>query len=391
MWRLNRDRSLLVIAAVITASLALWLSWGSLRPATDANLRAAGENATVDRDKPLRKDKREVSDQERADLLARAQVWRQPRVPISRASFKGATLDEVTCRFKVTDLGGTTPKFDCELEDGEEIRIKYGNGPEVPTEAAATRLLSALGFGADHVVLVSKLRCYGCPEEPFSTMRAVEITRGKALYEQMVDFDSYEDFEWVALERKLDARPVETDLIEGWSFFELDRVDPARGGAPRAHVDALRLIAILLAHWDNKSENQRLVCLTREWPDDEPCAEPFLLLQDVGATFGPSKFDLAAWKQVPMWEDRSTCTVSMHSLPFKGATFGQARISEGGRLFAAKLLSALSRAQLMELFSYARFAEPRGVMTAVSSVSEWADAFEEKVRAVSDGAPCPAL
>lgn len=392
MWRLNRDQWLLIIAAVITATLVLWLGAGLLRPAiTGQDREATGEAGSTDRDTPLRKDKRKVTEAERADLIARAQVWRQPRVPINRASFRGATLDNVACRFTVTDLGGTTPKFDCELEDGEEIRIKYGNGPEVPTEAAATRLLSALGFGADHVVLVSQLRCYGCPEEPFSTMRAVEITRTTGLYEQTVNFNSYEDFEWVALERKLEARPVESDTTEGWAFFELDRVDPARGGAPRAHVDALRLIAILLAHWDNKSENQRLVCLAREWQEDEPCPEPFLLLQDVGATFGPTKFDLAAWKQVPMWEDRSTCTVSMRGLPFEGATFGKARISEAGRLFAAKLLSALSHAQLTELFTYARFAERRGVLTPVSTVEEWVVAFEEKVRAVSEGPPCPAL
>ena len=29
----------------------------------------------------------------------------------------------------------------------------------------------------------------------------------------------------------------------------------------RADLDALRLLARVLAHWDNKSENQRLVCL----------------------------------------------------------------------------------------------------------------------------------
>ena len=55
------------------------------------------------------------------------------------------------------------------------------------------------------------------------------------------------------------------------------------GGAPRAHVDALRLLAVFLAHWDNKAENQRLVCLSPTWTKGKPCPQPFLMLQDLGS------------------------------------------------------------------------------------------------------------
>jgi hypothetical protein len=338
---------------------------------------------------PLHEDTRKVTNDERTELLSRAQVWRSPRVAVGEATLAGETLDELVCRFKVSELGGTTPKFDCELADGEEIRIKYGNGPEVPAEAAATRLLHVLGFGADRMQLVRRLRCNGCPEEPFSTMRAVDITHAETLYKTLVDYNDFEDFSWVAVERKFEARPVETDVLEGWSFFELDAVNPRRGGAPRAHVDALRLIAVLIAHWDNKAENQRMVCLSRQWPGQTPCPAPLLLLQDVGATFGPSKMDLEAWRQVPMWEDRSACTVSMRSLPFDGATFGQAVITEPGRRFAAHLLGQLSDVQLADLFTYARFAEKRGLFTPTHPVSAWVHAFKVKVRTISEGPSCP--
>jgi hypothetical protein len=70
------------------------------------------------------------------------------------------------CHFQLSDLGGTTPKFRCALDDGSEVRVKYGFGSEIPAEAAATRLLAVLGFGADRVTLVERLRCYGCPREP---------------------------------------------------------------------------------------------------------------------------------------------------------------------------------------------------------------------------------
>jgi hypothetical protein len=321
--------------------------------------------------------------------MSRARVWRQPQVPVSRAVMTPAVADEVSFLFRVSELGGTTPKFDCTLESGEEIRIKYGSGPEVPAEAAATRLLRALGFGADEITLVKKLRCFGCPIEPFSMMRAVDITNAESFYTSFVDYDAFEEFEWVALERKLNARPIESDAIEGWAFFELETIEPNRGGAPRAHVDALRVMAVLLAHWDNKSENQRLVCLSREWPDGAACGTPFVLLQDVGATFGPSKLDLEAWEATPMWADRGACTMSMRGLPFGGATYGDVTISERGRQFISSLLSALSDDQLTALFTGARFGETRGLFAPVHPVSEWVRVFRIKVREIRDGPRCP--
>ena len=341
--------------------------------------------------KPAHDDPRTVSDQERADALARAHVWRAPRVPIPRANFKSNPSDprQMSCKFKITELGGTTPKFDCDLESGEEIRIKYGKGPEIPAEAAATRLLRALGFGADGITLIERLRCHGCPEEPFSTMRAVELTHAGGVYQRVIDHTKFEEFEWVAMERKFPARPIEISKLEGWAFFELDKVDSSKGGAPRAHVDALRLLAMFLSHWDNKTENQRLVCLSREWPENTPCREPFLLLQDVGATFGPSKMDLEAWEKVTMWQDRASCTVSMRDLPYDGATFGEARISEAGRQFLVKLLGQLSDQQLADLFTSARFDQKRGLFATVWPVPEWVRVFKAKRQALADGPPCP--
>lgn len=391
MWRLDRARiALFVIAGAATVAAAVWLGLAALHRDQAIVEQVEAADGVDKRPKPLREDKREVSSAERAELLSRAQIWKAPKPAVARASLAGETLEEVTCRFKVSELGGTTPKFDCELPDGEEIRVKYGNGPEVPAEAAATRLLEALGFAADRIQLVRRLRCYGCPEEPFSTMRAVDVTHAETLYKSLVNYNDYEDFSWVAVERKFEARPVETDALEGWSFFELDTVDPQRGGAPRVHVDALRLIAVLLAHWDNKSENQRLVCASRHWPEKASCAEPWLLLQDVGATFGPSKLDLEAWKEVPTWDNRSTCTVSMRTLPFDGATFGQAAITEPGRRFAAGLLAQLSDAQLTDLFTHARFGEKRGLFTPTHPVAAWVQTFKAKVRAISEGPSCPA-
>ena len=58
----------------------------------------------------------------------------------------------------------------------------------------------------------------------------------------------------------------------GWAWYELESIDGSVG-ATHAELDALRLAAIVLAHWDNKAANQRLVCLSQ---DDvtTPCSQP---------------------------------------------------------------------------------------------------------------------
>ena len=337
-------------------------------------------------------DARTVSKTERAETIARAQVWRAPAIPVARASFApaGSVANTVDCRFRISELGGTTPKFHCLLPSDVEVRVKYGPGDEIPAEAAATRLLDALGFGADRIALVAQLRCFGCPKEPFVTMKLLEKARAQNVYEKVMNPEKHETFEWVAMEHKFAAQPIEADDQEGWAFFELERIDAAKGGAPRAHVDALRLMALFLAHWDNKSANQRLVCLSKSWPDGRPCPEPFLLMQDVGSTFGPRRLDLEAWAQARIWDDRAKCTVSMRDFPYDGGTFGSARITETGRQFLATRLAAVDDRQLTDLFSSARFDQARSPLDRPSPVSEWVRVFKQRVKTITDGPPCPA-
>jgi len=340
---------------------------------------------------PPHEQTRLVSREERADAIARAHVWRAPRVPIPRASLGSHpdTPAELTCRFKIGPLSGTTPKFRCTLDDGTEIRVKYGAAPEIPAESAATRLLSALGFGADSVTLVERLRCYGCPREPFLTMKVVESTGTRAMYERVNDDRVFQQFTSVAVERRYDGQAIETEHEKGWAFVELASVNPPKGGASRAHVDALRLMAVFLAHWDNKAENQRLVCRAANWPKGSPCPEPFLLLQDVGATFGPRKVNLPAWEKARLWDDRARCTVSMRAMPYGGATFGSVRVSERGRRFIVDLLLQLTDAQLADLFTGARFDKHWRGRGRPTPVSEWVRVFKQRLRALSDGPPCP--
>src|SRR5207247_2355989 len=57
-------------------------------------------------------------------------------------------------------------KFQCAIAPGDEVKVKYGQAnAEVYGEVAATRLLWALGFGADHMYPVT-VECRDCPVDP---------------------------------------------------------------------------------------------------------------------------------------------------------------------------------------------------------------------------------
>ena len=356
----------------------------------DKAAQSATKSEEQGKKKPLKS--KTVSPDERIDALSRAVVWHAP--PPIKSAFLGADPKqpkEITCTFEITQLGGTAPKFDCNLPNGDRLRVKYGRSPEVPSEVAAAKLLKTLGFGADNVILVEKVRCFGCPAEPFTTMKTLGFAGAEKLYAKVMDKKAPRDFEWAAVETKHYGRAIETQEVEGWAFFELDLLDPKKGGAPRAHVDALRLLAVMMSHWDNKSENQRLICLSeKDWPDGGKCSKPFAMLQDVGSAWGPRKVDLPEWEKALVWTDRATCTTSMDHLPYHGATFTRVTISEAGRSHLGGLLSQLSDQQIEDLFRSARFDHPTGMIGLHSTpIADWVRVFKAKVRQVNDGPPCP--
>jgi hypothetical protein len=114
-----------------------------------------------------------------------------------------------------------------------------------------------------------------------------------------------------------------------------------------------------------------------------------MLLQDLGATFGPRKVNLRGWRSARIWADRSRCVLTMRHMPYSGATFMDVPIGEAGRLFLARRLASLSDAQIAALFAGARFDRPRGVFSDLHPVDQWVDAFRERVAMISEGPPCP--
>jgi hypothetical protein len=381
-------RGVLIASGVYLASsvaLAAWL------------LPAGRERSPVDFAAPRENAKWGAGNQAPLDLrnlaMRQAKVWTP--TDISTVDL-GANPPDATgllsqpivrCRYLDGPARGTTAKFDCVLPDGEVVKVKYGNTGEIHAEIAASRLLAALGFGADRMYMVPRVRCYGCVRTPYYTMKVLDYVHARERLVRSVPEDSYTDFEWVAVERRLEGAEIEAGDRDGWAWHELDPVDPSRG-ASRAERDALRLFAMLLSHWDNKASNQRLMCLSPSTPEGA-CAQPFAYIHDLGATFGPNKVALEHWSRVPIWSDRGRCTVSMRQFPYSGGTFPDTQISEAGRRLIARQLGGLTERQLVALFTAAHFPEFHGGRGTAAEPKAWATVFLDKVRQIADAGPCP--
>ena len=321
----------------------------------------------------------------RADAIARAQVWTATDIPSMDIKAGPARPDSVPfratlmCAYDEKELSGASPKFACETGDEEELKVKYGgNNAEVYAEVAATRLLWALGFGADAMYPV-RVVCRGCPQTLNGIPRAND--------------------EWVfdpaTIERKLPGRELSED---GWAWRELEAVREDAGGAPRAHRDALKLLAVFLQHTDTKPQQQRLLCLDEPADEDEDaCRKPLMMVNDLGLTFGRATtfnvnekaMNLVEWSSTPVWKGDTGCVGNLPK-SFTG-TLDNPVISEAGRQFLAGLLNKLTDAQIADLFSTARVTlrlrDPLKAKSGYPAVEEWVAAFKQK-RAEIDTRRC---
>ena len=195
----------------------------------------------------------------RDEALASAKVCRPPAIAIRDANLatnSGGTdrfddFGEVVCRFSLTAVNGTTPKFNCVLTSGELLKIKYGRAnPELHAEVAASRLLTALGFMADHMFVVRRVRCAGCPRFPFPALRCfARVGLQAACMPGGTDHDRIVDFDVAVVERKLPGDVIEAFDDQGWAWFELDRIDPDQ--PRRCFDDFARPHAVAGAHAGN--------------------------------------------------------------------------------------------------------------------------------------------
>jgi len=289
--------------------------------------------------------------------------------------------ETVVCDYIDEPHEGRSPKFTCALGREDKVKVKYGLGNgEVYAEVAATRLLWALGFGADREYPVHVV-CLGCPSSLHGVM---DPTGHKGV------------FDIATIERKMPGHELDGPQGPGWAWKELNLVSAAEGGATPAERDALKLMAVVLQHSDSKAEQQRLACVDKvqdkeaQRATDHPtCDHTFMLINDLGLTFGraslwnsqqASSVNLELWSQTPVWRDATGCVGNLR-LSNTG-TLENPVISESGRRFLAGLLTQLTDRQLRDLFEVARFP----LVTRLSSdaavdgpVQAWVNALKDKV------------
>ena len=314
---------------------------------------------------------KEVTAATRLTAIRHAQVWAATDVKSMdlRAGPQGpgafAPNETVNCDYLDKKMSGRSPKFTCVVPPEDELKVKFGrNNGEVFGEVAASRLFWALGFVADRMYPV-RVVCRGCP----ARIRGTETA---------------------SIQRKAPGKELDTAEISGWAWPELDHVDPASGGAPRAQRDALKLLAVFVQHTDSKAEQQRLLCLGErpKGNEAEPCPETAMMVHDLGLTFGHANrlnrnsvgsVNLAEWSRAQIWKNPKRCVAN---LPQSATgTLDNPVISEDGRKFLADLLIQLTDAQLHDLFDVSRFPR-RSTATDNSpdttSIAQWVDAFKHK-------------
>jgi hypothetical protein len=312
----------------------------------------------------------------RRSVIERSRVWSPTDIPSMdlKTGPQGpgafAFRETVTCKYLDKKLSGNSPKFACVIGEDDEVKVKFGgNNGEVYGELLATRLLWALGFPADRMYPVNVI-CKGCPEQ----FLGIERPNGESRFDPAV------------IERKMAGHEWGD---KGWSWKELDQADGERA-APRAQRDALKLLAVFMQHSDSKPQQQRIVCESKaKWPDPSTCANPLLMISDVGLTFGratrsnanePSGVNFKAWTETPVWKGDEKCVGNLPK-SFTG-TLSEPEISEAGRRFLADLLMQLSDRQLTDLFEAGRvrlrLRSPGVVDSGFATVADWVEAFKAK-------------
>ena len=250
----------------------------------------------------------QVTPEERSAYVSRAIVWEPPNIAGLTADLirmgEQTSLkpdEQISCTYtskSKKELGGLTPKFECETADKKTYRIKYGM--KAHTTVVTSRLLWALGFGAPISTPV-RVICDGCSPDPWNKPDPIQ---GKTTF-----------IEAVVQDMKAGKEITITGLAEvGFSWKkDLPLVSHKNGGATRAQLDALELIAVLLQHGDSKAAQQKLICRPQDYDDSENiCRQPFMYIYDLGKSLGsdglkvhPLNFE--RWKHQSVFKDKTTC------------------------------------------------------------------------------------
>jgi hypothetical protein len=332
----------------------------------------------------------QVDRETRAEFIARARLWELHNINaltpgnIRSGQKTNLTNDQaITCDYvpeKKQELGGSTPKFRCIGSGGQTYHVKYGK-PKAYTAVVASRLLWALGYGADISTPV-RVICNGCPHDPWN--HPVKIS-GRTRFDEAV-IDELQKGKEITLSGKTEV---------GWSWKkDLPLVSEQKGGAPKAQVDGLKLLSALIQHVDSKPAQQKLICRPKDYDaKGDTCRQPYMYVHDFGNTFGSGglkvhPLNFREWAGKRVWKDSRKCVADVQQNVGNGDDgLNYPKISEEGRVFLAHLLSQLiaNRDNVVAIFDAAHI----GNVDHTHTAKDWAAVFIEKAQEVIDHSPCP--
>src|SRR5215472_14820920 len=190
-----------------------------------------------------------------APAVNRAVLWKDPGDIRSLDLFYGPGgkkhVPQPPFEFVKEDLKGTSPKFDVRDGDGKKWRAKLG--PEARPETVASRLLWAMGYGANENYFFPDLKIDKLP---------AQLKRGQSFVA------APDDVKAVRLQR----HPGGEKKAEVWHW----RANPFFG---TREFNGLRVMMALINNWDLKDENNAVY-------DDPSTGRELYEVTDVGASFG---------------------------------------------------------------------------------------------------------
>jgi hypothetical protein len=155
-------------------------------------------------------------------------------------------------KFEGEDTRGTSPKFDVRDSQGEKWRAKLGL--EAKPETAASRLLWAVGYGANEDYFLARLEVTNLPPR---------LKRGEIPKDPGGD----------VLNVRLQRHPGGQKRVADWNW----RKNPFYG---TREFNGLRVLMGLIANWDLKEDNNAV------FEDEKHPGKRLYAVSDVGTAFG---------------------------------------------------------------------------------------------------------
>lgn len=322
-------------------------------------------------------------------------------------SGKKVSVDDVKVVVRKDEAGESRSALFARGDAAQEIKadqfkVKYlmppypGNEPrdnEVFTEVAASRILWALGFPADHMYSARAAHCIGCGSDPFKN-NLKENTA--STHDKPVGFNI------VAIERLLPMEPIDPEDDETWPWAEAN-ANYSSGWTREQKVafDAYRLALGMLTYHNGLDSQNRLACAEWKTGSDHPrvCARPVILVQDLGSTFGkPGSFGgnsrgvFGDWQGQRVFANAEQCELKY---PLKG----ERTVLKDAQDLLVRRLENLDRDKVKAIFTAARFQmvdkkqlerlrHGSGANVEDAALNEWTDAFMSRVAEVRGARNC---